>query len=177
MLRWLAHISELVLSTGSPETNLSESDQNELRSTLNPATLLAAWWPKDCEAQAIQVLREASKYSVIALMMQAGNVYEARADLHNNRHKLLEDVQACLAEYGSRKRRQVFQGSEEATFLNEIRGWLLALPLELFPELTEEDLRLLSITHEEADRRLKPYHELLESIGGYLPDAHMPAWA
>jgi hypothetical protein len=177
MLRQLAHnianYCKLVFSTGVPATTDSEGDRIALRSTLHPATLLSQWWPSGYEEE-IEALRAASG-SVFAVMMQAGQVQQARAILHQARHMLREDIEACLAEYARRIEKQEFKAGDSTMFLDEIRDWLLSLPLELFPELPNESLTLLGIAPEVAEGRLTPYHNLLDSVGGYEPDAR-PLW-
>ncbi len=177
MLRQLAHnianVCKLVFSTGAPVVTDSESDRVALRSTLHPATLLSQWWPSGYEEE-IEALRAASG-SVFAVITQASHVYQARATLHQARHMLLEDIEACLTEYARRIEEQEFNAGDATMFLDEIRDWLLSLPLELFPELPNESLTLLGIAPEVAEGRLTPYHNLLDSVGGYQPDER-PLW-
>jgi hypothetical protein len=171
MLERLAHILQLVLSTGAEETVESASDDVVLHSTLHPASLLTVWWPEGFDAQEIAFLHRASKFSVFGVLMQAGDVFRARAALHQDRHRLFCDINSLLAEFSSRQERHELIDKDGETFLEEIRVWLLALPFELFPELTRDAFELLGITQTQADERLEPYHGLLDSVGGCLPDA------
>jgi hypothetical protein len=176
MLRQLAHILDLILSTGPQSAIENQSDREALSSTLHPGQLLTIWWPEGFEAQTVKTLREASNHSVFSLLMQASTVYQARAELHLDRHRLLADINACIVEFYFRKRRHLLNAEAAEAFIGEIRDWLLVLPLELFPELTAKNLRRLGITTGAAEWRIAAYHNLLESIGGYMPDEMSTEW-